>query len=88
MAKDRTNVVAVRRKYAMIRHQWNVTQWKKDPVTEKATKESEIPALMCSWKTFIRIETKEINVASTVHSQLFRNRFASKEMCIVWRFQY
>jgi hypothetical protein len=45
-----------------------VTQKRKDPTAEKVTKEGEILALVCSWKTFIRIETKEINVTSTVHS--------------------
>jgi hypothetical protein len=64
-----------------------VTQRRKDPAAEKATKECEIPALMCSWKTFIKIETREINMTYTVHSQPVRSCFASLEIFIVKRFQ-
>jgi hypothetical protein len=85
--RNRTDVTAVQRKYVMIRHQWDLTQRRKDPATEKVTKKHEIPALMCIWKTFIRIETKKINVASTMHSQLVRSYSASVTMFIVWRFQ-
>jgi hypothetical protein len=70
-----------------MRRLWDVTQRRKDSVTAKVTKKCEIPALVCSWKIFIRIETKEINAASTVHSQPVRSRFASAEMFIVGRFQ-
>jgi acetolactate synthase regulatory subunit len=77
----------MRRKYAMMRHQLDVAQRRKDPATERVTKEREIPSLMCSWKTFIRIETKKINVAYTVHSQLVRSCFASSDMFIVGGFQ-
>jgi hypothetical protein len=77
----------MQRKYATMRHQWDVTQRKKDPSAEMGIKEREITARVCSWKTFIRSETKEINVASMVHSQLVRSRFANKEMCTVVYFQ-
>jgi hypothetical protein len=35
---------------------------RKDLAAETVTKECEIAALVCSWKTIIRIETKDINV--------------------------
>jgi hypothetical protein len=83
----KTDITAMERKYAMLRHQWDATQRRKDPVAEKVTRKREILALVCSWKTFIRIERTEINVTSTVHSQLVRSRLASSEMFIVGRVQ-
>jgi hypothetical protein len=79
--------MAMRRKYATMRHQWDVAQRREDSAAETVMRGREISALMCSWKTFIRIETKEINIACTVHSQLVRSRFASLEMCITGHFQ-
>jgi hypothetical protein len=70
-----------------MRHQWDVTQRRTNLAAEKSTKEREILALVCSWKTFIRIDTKEINVAYTMHSQLVRSRFANAELSVVGRFQ-
>jgi hypothetical protein len=87
MTKNRTDGKALRRKYAPMKHEWDVTQRRKDPAVEKVTREREIPALVCRWKTFIRIETKEINVAYIVHLQPVRSRLSSSEMFIVGHFQ-